>query len=110
MSAHENSNPMTHSRQYALFTLLLCLPLASANAQQPGIVAKTGPGLVTTHGKKLFGYEHGSHAPSGPVHRIFPPVHGTTPPATGGMRGSGPANDEACDAPVDALAIGGSLD
>lgn len=110
MPAHENSNPMAHSRHYALFTLLLCLPLASANAQQPGTVAKAGPGLATTHGKKLFGFERGSHAPMEPVHRIFPPPRGARSPIAEGMRGGGPANDEACDAPVDALTIGGSLD
>lgn len=52
---------------------------------------------------------HGELPSARPGHPGFHALQ-HAPQAAGGQRGSAPPNDEACDAPVDALAIGGTLD
>ncbi|MBS1568313.1 MAG: T9SS type A sorting domain-containing protein [Bacteroidetes bacterium] len=52
---------------------------------------------------------HGELPSARPGHPGFHALH-HAPQAAGGQRGGAPPNDEACDAPVDALAVGGSVD
>lgn len=52
---------------------------------------------------------HGELPSARPGHPGFRALH-HAPQAAGGQRGGAPPNDEPCDAPVDALAVGGSVD
>lgn len=93
----------------SLWSICLLLLITPAMAQQHTVPDKTTPGLVTTRAAGSPGRAPGVHSPARPVHPGFPTMH-PTPQMAGGQRGGGPANDEACDAPVDALAIGSALD
>lgn len=99
-------------KRYYLHVIPLAFPLllaAPAMAQQHAPATKGTHGLATTSPAGVPARPHGGNPMTLPVHPAFPPAH-HTPPMAGGQRGGPPPNDEACDAPVDALAIGGTLD
>lgn len=94
---------------YSLGLVFSLLPITPAMAQQHAPVAKTTQGLVSTSPAGIPGHLLRGHAPAPPVHEVLSGAQ-QGPQSAGGSRGSAPPNDVACDAPVDALAIGGTLD